>query len=459
MTSTLLTLVLTLTHAATVPYQVFPYSATSENAALYVLPGSHPATSNIVILDGTELTVYPSNATHPSLRHQIDPNTLLFDLFDTNDDDIPELFTLLPDALFHYPEPNNQTKITLFGITPSLPWLVTQPFIHPIILSYDNAHLAAIPYQNNITLKTFEGKTLSTLPKILSDTHSLFTIPVSPNQIGSPDAFEFKVDTLLTTAINIPRELRPAPSIPGPTFTTPRLLRESEQRDLDLWPAFPLTDSPDNNERVIFASYAPEHVHTIIRIKRDRPTSAFTQTELQTYTPERIYPGTIATSQSGYPDFNADGYHDLVMWRMALPGRSINTMINSLRSQTWPIELTVHLYDRNKRRYTARPTARIKTTVAIQFILMRQNQSPLRNLSFADLNNDGASDLTLSPQPDTLETWVFENGFEPKPNFRSRFQNPVELISPLRQETNASTATLLLRDKTTIYRVNAPSDN
>lgn len=455
----ILSATLLLAAGDTTAYQIFPYRAESENASLYLLPGVTSDAANIVILDDTELTVYPSTATRPSIQHTISPDTLLFDLYDSNDDGLPELFTLLPDALLHFPKANNQSSVQLFPIEPQLPWEVDQPFLHPIILSYDNSRLAAIPYQNNITLKNFDGKTISTLPKILSDSHSIFTIPVKTNPLGSKDAFEFKVDSVLTTAINIPSELRPAPANPDLDSPTPQRLREAEQREPDQWPTFPLSNDPENSERVIFASSAPEHVHTIIRIRRERPRSDIVQADPISYTPERIYPGSLTLSPSGFPDFNADGFHDLVLWRMEIPGRSLSTLTSNLQAQTWPIELTVHLYDPEKRLYAARPTARIKTKVSIQFIVVRQNQSPLRNLSFADINGDGRSDITLSPDPNTLTTWTYDNGFSREPEYRSTFENPISIITSNRQDTRTSSGTLLLRGRSTIYRLSVPESN
>lgn len=441
------------------PYEIYPYSAASDDAALYLLPGGEADAANIVVLDANQLAVYPANSPNAILKHQIASDTLLFDLFDTNEDGEPELYTLHPDRIVQYPDSAKPDKTTLFPIDPALPWTVEQPFLHPMVITYNRTPLIAMPYQNQIVLRDFEGRTISSLPKTLSDTYSLFTIPVLPNQIGAPGTYEFRVDSFLTTDIQVPQEFRATQVATEVASISPRALRESEKRDLDLWPSFPLTPGPDNTERVIYASYPPEHVHTIIRIKRRRPPSAFTQSDPEFYTPERIYPGTIAISRSGLPDFNGDGFHDLVLWKMAIPGRSVSTLISNIQAQTWPVELTVHLYNPAKRLYAARPSARIQTTVNIQFILMRQSEAPLRNLSFTDLNGDGYSDISFSPEANTVATWIYGNGFREEPDYEGTFAYPVELLSINRQGARTPAHTLLLRDVTAIYRVNVPQES
>lgn len=436
------------------PLNVQQYSAQSENASLYVLPALSRATPDIVILDETALTVYRGGSQSPVIKHIIPENTLLFDLLDTNDDAIPELFVLTPDEIRHYPSPNNQTTIQLFPILRSLPWIVEQPFLHPLVFNYNDAHLIAVPYQDNITLRNFDGKTVSILPKILSDVHSLFSIPIVPNQLASPGAFEFRVDTLLTTPISVPQELRPAAASMQFTSVSPRRLRDSEQLELDLWPSFPLTSSPDDPLKVVYASYAPEHVNTVIRIKKKLPRNIPSTTEPYRFSPPRKYPGTIGISESGFPDFNNDGFHDLLLWKIPIPGHSIGSLINSIQARTWPIEISTHLYDPEKGLYNARPNNRIKTTVALQYILTRQNQSPLRNLIFSDIDNDGNSDIVFSTRPDRLDAWIYRSKLPNSPDYTTEFDSPVSLITVNRPEAPDQSQSILLRGKLSIYRVN-----
>jgi hypothetical protein len=436
------------------PLNVQQYSAQSENAALYVLPGASLSTPDIVILDETTLTVYRGSLQSPTISHTIPPNTLLFDLFDTNDDDVPELFILTPDEIRHYPFANNQTTVQLFPILPPLPWIVEQPFLHPLVFHFNGAHLVAVPYQDNITLKNFDGKTVSTLPKIRSDLHSLFSIPIVPNQLASKGAFEFRVDTLLTTPVTVPQELRLAQASTPFASVTPRQLRDSEQLELDLWPSFPLTPSPDDSLKVIYASHAPEYIHTVIRIKKKLPRNIPSTTEPYRFSPKRIYPGTIGISESGFPDFNNDGFHDLLLWKIPIPGHSLGSLINSIRAQTWPIEISTHLYNPEKGLYEARPDSRIKTTIALQYILTRQNRSPLNNLTFPDLNNDGNSDIVFSSRPDQLDVWMYRRKLPDSPDYTAQFDGPVSLITINRPETPGQSRSILLRGKRSIYRVN-----
>lgn len=441
------------------PFDVQQYSAESGNAALYVLPGSSAESPNIAILDDSTVTIYREGQLRAKSTTTIPANTLLFDLYDTDKDSIPELFVLTPNEVRHFPEPGNQTTVRLFALNEPLPWIVDQPFLHPLIFHYNNVRLVAIPYQDNITLRNFDGKTISVLPKLLSDIHSLFTIPIEPNQIAPEGSFEIRVDTLLTTAISVPQELRPTSSTKPFAPISPRQLRDTEQLELDQWPSFPLTKSSDKITKVIYASYAPEHIHTIIRIRKELPRNIPGAIEPFRYSTKRIYPGTIGISKAGLPDFNNDGFHDIVLWKVPMPGNSLSSLMGSLQSQTWPIEITTHLYDPEKGLYESRPRNRIKTTVALQYILTRQSESPLRNLSFADLNNDGKADITFSPRPDSIAAWLYDEDLNTQPDFASEFNDELSLITLNRAEAPNQQQSIMLRGDRSIYRIHIPSED
>lgn len=435
-------------------YHAQRYTAHSENAALYVLPNPGSGVPDVVVLDDSTLTVYRGNAQTPVLSHSIPADTLFFDLYDTNGDTTPELFVLTPNEVRHYPAHDNASTIQLFPIEPPLPWKVDQPFLHTLLFHFNDIHLVAVPYQDTIELKSMDGKTISAFPKLLSDVHSLYSIPIEPNQLGPDGAFEFRVDTLLTTPINVPMELRPTlPSKPFAT-ATPQQLRDSELLELELWPSFPLTRTGEAPNKVIYASESPEHIHTVIRIKKKLPRNIPNTTEAYRFSPKRTYPGMIGISASGLPDFNGDGYHDLLLWKIPIPGNSISTIMKSVQAQTWPIEITTHLYNPQKGLYDARPSSRIKTTVALQYILTRQSHSPLHNLSFVDLNADGKSDITFSPTAQSIATWIYSDQMDSIPVYQGRFEDPVSLITLNRAEVSDTGQSILLRGNRSIYRIN-----
>ncbi len=442
--------------AAPEPLSVQQYSAQSQNAALYVLPAAHAVAPHIVILDDTTLTVYPANTSRPLFTHTIPADTLMFDLVDTNDDFEPELFTLSPDALHHHSGGAQESITQLFPIEPPLPWKVEQPFLHSLIVSYLDAYHAAIPYLDTITLKDFKGEVVTTFPKVLSTTETLFSLPIHPNQVGHSGAFEFRVDTMLTTPIEVPQALRSTMVHDSYEPLSPRKLRESETLELELWPQFPLRVASEGIPAVLYASHAPEHVNTVIRLKQQVLRSTPNTAEPYRFSSKRIYPGTMAIAESGLPDFNQDGYHDLVLWNIPLPGHSTSALLNSLQRQNWPLNITIHLFDPEKGLYEARPKARIKTHIALQYLFTRQSHSPLHNLSFADMNQDGASDLVFSPTPEELEVWCYQDGFNATPEYRSHFENPVSLIAVPKQEMLNQAHSILLRDKTSIYRLSVP---
>lgn len=447
---------LTLLAASPEALSVQRYSADSVNATLYVLPVAQSVVPHIVILDDDSLALYPANSSKFLFKHTIPDDTLMFDLVDTNNDQMPELFILTPNTFHHHFKEGDGVMTESFSIEPALPWKVDQPFLHPLIVPYMDTHHAAIPQLNAIVLKTLSGEEVATFPKVLSNTDALFSFPIYPNQIASPGAFEFRVDALLTTPIEVPQALESKTLRESNEALSPRKLRDSEKLDFEFWPQFPLSSAPDSIRTVLFASHAPEHVNTIIRMKQPVQRSVPNATEPFTISPGRMYPGTIALPESGLPDFNQDGYHDLVLWSIPLPGGSTAALINSLRSQQWALYVSVHLFNPEKGLYEAKPKTRLKTNIALQYLFTRQHQAPLHNLSFADLNNDGASDLVFSPTPNEIEVWLYEDGFSASPQYKNTFDRPVSLIAVPKQDSLNQSHSILLRDSFSIYRLSIP---
>lgn len=428
------------------------YSAEHDNAALYVLPSRQGSVPSIVILDDRELSLYPANSRHALFSHVIDDNTLMFDLVDTDADGRLELFTLSPDMLKHYG--GNDAEETLFPIEPMLPWKVDKPFLHSLVIEYLDAYHVAIPHLDHIRLMNFSGEEVTTFPKVATGADPVFSIPIQPNRVGGAGALEFRVDAFLSTPIEVPQSLRSTSKRDSYETVTPRKLRDSEKLEVELWPQFPLTVQPDSMRMVSYASHGPEHVNTLIRIKQPVPRSVPNVTEAFRYSPARMYPGTIAIAESGLPDFNKDGYFDMVLWSVPLPGYSTAKLMNSLQTQRWPLVLTVHLFDPEKGLYVARPKARIRTEIALQYLFTRQSSSPLHNLSFADMNHDGTSDVVFSPTPNSVEVWLYNNGFEAEPQYRNMFKDTVSMIAVPEHDKDYESHSLLMRDESSIYRLN-----
>lgn len=434
------------------------YSAEHEDAHLYVLPVEQSTVPKIVILDDLTLTLYPANSSRASLSHTIPADTLLFDLVDTNGDGELELFTLSPSAFYHHSGVQGTALVELFSVEPSLYWTVDRPFLHPLVVPYLDAYHAAIPHLNEIRMMSLTGEEVIRFPKVMSNADALFSLPVQSNQLGMEGSFEFRVDALLTTPIVVPQALRSTVIRELYEPLSPRKLRVAAKMEVEAWPQFPLTTRADDMSMVLYASQGPEHVNTIIRLKKAVPRSVPNSTEPFSFSPKRMYPGTIAIADSGLPDFNGDGYYDLVLWSVPMPGHSTAKLLNSIQSQLWDLEISIHLYNPEKGLYEARPMSRIRTEIALQYLFTRQSQHPLHNLSFADMNHDGKSDLIYSPTPDSVEVWLYKSGFRGEPHYRNTFSHNVSLVSVPSQDVSTESHSILMRDELSIYRLSIPLD-
>lgn len=206
-----------------------------------------------------------------------------------------------------------------------------------------------------------------------------------------------------------------------------RRARDAAHAGPAAWPWFPLTASPVPT-RVLYALAPPDYRDTLIRFQRAGRTEPLTRPGPQRISPDRRYPGIIIAPAQTPPDFNGDGYADLLLWNTEPAGRSLGRLLRAAQSGTWSITLSVHLFDPRIQRYAARPDTAIQLQAPIDTVLAGGVNGPFKHLLTKDVNGDGRSDIVTSGVGDAFAVYTYDGGLPKSPAYETDFGESVQSI-------------------------------
>lgn len=222
------------------------------------------------------------------------------------------------------------------------------------------------------------------------------------------------------------------------------------------WPWFPLRTDGARSRRVIYALAPPDSRNTIIRIQEFEQEPASIAERNARLGPERWYPGALVLPGDGLPDFNKDGYTDLVLWRSPEPGTSVDSLTRILMQGIWPVDLTTHLFSVEKRRYEPVPSARVKCNAPVLWFLTSGSGVPLRHCVLRDFDGDGRTDLGCSTAPGIYSVWLYgKRGFGADPDHTQVVAGPLVAIDFCGDLETRGRTSLALRTEKALYVLRA----
>lgn len=439
---------------------------TSENSVILLFDADNDSTTDLIVLDGRDLTIYMSSNIGRPLKIRLKEHTSAFDVADLDGNGFPELISVCEGQIIRYvlssgvdePEPE-----VLFEIDTTLASNDVSPYPHVLVAEQGDEHLLLLPMENQLELRNSFGDLIATYPlqeqQVDDHTSSRFLnyFPAEQFSGGISGSMEWEIRSYTAFEAGIPQKIFFPAERDGMSGRVNFLYRYhhkagDEESGFSIWPSFPLRPKKEESERVSFAMACPGHDYTLVRIcdprKKGSDTNSFdisNQTILK-------YPGIPVMTRTGLPDFNGDGYVDLVLCNSPEPGGSINTITRLATTGDWPLNLTVHLFSPEKKRYEPIPAARIKCDVKIDWFVAGLGTETLLNCVLRDFNGDGKTDLGFSPKSDRFSVWLYgDEGFQRKPDYERIFPEKlegVEFCSDLGERRGVS---LGLRSKNHVY--------
>ncbi|MCC6154256.1 MAG: hypothetical protein IT367_10885 [Candidatus Hydrogenedentes bacterium] len=169
--------------------------------------------------------------------------------------------------------------------------------------------------------------------------------------------------------------------------------------------------------------------------------------------PARRYPGALVTSPSDFPDFNGDGYKDLLLWTAPTPGISVDALLRAVVGRNWPITLAAHMYSPSKGRFEPEAESTLMFRIPVTWFL--EGPSPLRNPVFADFNGDKKTDLAMCTEENEYGIWYYTDDFSAIPDEKYTFKENITDIELTADVAGNGKTSIVLRSDRYVYALYA----
>ncbi|HEX71766.1 MAG TPA: hypothetical protein ENN65_00405 [Candidatus Hydrogenedentes bacterium] len=449
-------------------FEVHAIPLENRNAISFFADVSGDKTANLIVLDGLLLRIFEDARADAEQRIALQPGASAVDIADIDGDGLCEVVAVQGDRIVAY-----KTALGAPDVPQELFRLDTlyremsafsadapgQPFITTLVIRRDGSTLLALPREDTLELRTTDGDLVESFP-IGADAprHVGYGRPFSswtarPPQIASEDALEWHISRVLAFKPTFPEDIIPV-EIMDPVYhrAAQRLLPETASLNPEAWPCFPLRKDGSRRERAFYALEGSEYRTTIIHVQRpvsggpDRPDR-----ELRVG-PKRSYPGVILTEEEDLPDFNGDGYVDMVLWKTPSPAPTLDALTRALMGGKWPAWITTHLYLPEQGRFSPRPSGSIALEARLSWYPPGVPAAPVQHVVMRDMDGDGRADFGCSVTPRSFSVWRHTDlGFAEAPDFHHEFQTPITAVEARVDQDGRGRTSIVLRSEDYIY--------
>jgi len=405
-------------------------------AQIFALAADDDATAEIAVLAERDLRIYGIDTGNLRFAVTLPENAPAFDVFDADGDGAAEIMAIQSGGvlLIELDEPDAAPR-ELFRVD----HLIDDsqggyPRPHILATQRNGRWLVAIPRESSLELRALDGTVVETFSLGSGgESAALFERPfaartVYPNLVGPPGAVEMHIDQVVVH--DFPSASAPSPATrdalgPGGFVH----LQSDGEDEPQRWPWFSLTTKDGVQQRVLYALTEPDYEDTLIRIQQPETSHPLNSEGHAQVSPERRYRGSLIPPQQMLPDFNADGYTDLLLWCAPRPGTSIQAVTEALTSRSWPLELRVQCFEPEKNRYDPRSVSIIRTRVPIGWFLHPERGIPLYLPLFGDFNGDGRTDVAFATGASEYCAWTCgDEGFPARPSFQRSFPENIDRL-------------------------------
>ena len=423
MTSTLL--MTTLVWGALMQVQVVPW--TPGSSSCFAADANMDGRAEIFVLEGHRLRVYGRRHTDPTLELMLPAGTAAIDVADIDHDNAAELVAIRGESVQAFPlQGESPAPRTLFTLENQYSHAAGRPFPSVLVVDREGTPKIALPQTNALEIRSLSGELAETYPvDVHTPRHLSISRPFSYwvnqyAQAGPADALEFRISSVvsfqpLETREPVPIDFEP----PAARLGTRRQQLEAPDDRPEGWPWFTAGADLAFEYRALYAAAAGQPATTAIRIRTTPRDSGAGNMKIG---PVRHYPGALILRQGQLPDFNGDGFTDILLWKTRQPSLTADSLSRAASRKTWPLSLTAHQFLPDKGRYAPRPFSHLSLEVPLAWWISPTSNGPLREILLRDFNGDGRTDLGCCTGEDTLAIWqAGESGFSESPDFEYRF--------------------------------------
>lgn len=446
------------TLAGAFPFGLRTVPLPQPHAHVFLAQADRDVTADVFVLDGSMLTAYPDAGGGTPFQIELLPGTSAFDIVDLDRDGEGEVVAVCGDRIMRYPLSGGKQPVQpeeLFSLTTQLGGSSAQPY--PCVLAVQNngGVALALPTEDTLEVRNADGALVAGYPGKTGPPGNEsygwpFSVwPIEPPQVGRLGALEVRVTRVVELAPDLPDDFLPdrLQSLPQRRGTFSQM-RDAAGLDPTTWMWFPLLRNGGGAKRVLFALAGD----TLIRLREEQSSQRGLVAGGVKIGPERRYPGTLILPDGDLPDFNGDGFVDLLLWSAPGPGVSIDSLTRVVTSRTWPIRLTVHLFAPDKNRYEPRPAGQVTARVPLPWFFMLESGAPLRNCILRDFDGDGRTDLAVSVSESTFAVWLYqETGFAGNPDQTFSFPERLSGVEFVEDLDGVGRASVALRTQKSVH--------
>ncbi len=445
-------------------FNVVPIPLETPSAQTFAIDVDNDRIAEMAVLAGHTLNIYSIDTGTRRFSVALPQDTSVFDMFDADEDGAAEIVALEAGRVLLMELEGGAPPRELFRADDLLDHGSGSPAPHILATQRGGARLLAVPRKSALELRTLEGELVESHPL---DTAKQSPAPFErpflartayPNQVAPPGAIEMHIDQVVIhdvpAATGVFSLGDPGLRHPG----SPVHMRASEEDGYQRWPWFSLMAQEDALDRVLYALCEPDYEDTLIRIQRpvtDQPGA----TGESRVSPARRYRGCLVPPWQTLPDFNGDGYTDLLLWIAPQPGRSIEAVTRAVASRTWPLQLLAHCFDPAKNRYEPRSTGILKTRVPVWWFVRPERGMPLHLHIMGDFNGDGHTDIAFATDINEFTAWLYTDGFPAQPSFHFTFPENLQGLESQEALDGTGRLTPVLRGERTVYILRPAGDS
>lgn len=445
-------------------FDVYEIPFETPGAQCFVAASDNDGIADLFVLAGNRITIYKNAQSQAVQRVILAPDTSAVDVADTDDDGANELVAVCGDRLLRYElDPGAASEpVELFRRETQLSMRGGRPYPHVLVVRREGIPLLALPCESTFELRTVSGELVAAhpigtdAPRYVMYGRPFSSSNVDPPLVGAPDALEFRVSRVIAVEPSLPPDLLPVEA-QGPLLRrgTPRQARDAAALEPDAWPWFPVRADGSNRARALYALSGTGLGDTLIRMQQPATGTEGASGEIRVG-PRRRYPGVLLLSEDDLPDFNGDGYTDLLLWNSPDPTPTVNTLSRAVVDGHWPIRLTVHLFSPEKERFAPQPAAQLSLVVPVVWFLGGSGRAPVQHMVLRDLDGDKATDLACSVAPQEYAVWRWtKNGFPQTPDFRTVLTERIVAVEQRIDLDGGGRTSIILRGESKLFVLKA----